>query len=67
VDEHFIVPGGRFREWYYWDSFWIIRGLLVSEMYETAKGITRNFGQMVKQLGFIPNGGRIYYTYKLKF
>lgn len=24
----FIVPGGRFREFYYWDSFWIVRGLL---------------------------------------
>lgn len=29
-----IVPGGRFREFYYWDSYWIIRGLLVSEMFE---------------------------------
>ena len=24
-----IVPGGRFRESYYWDSWWIVRGLLV--------------------------------------
>lgn len=30
-----IVPGGRFREFYYWDSFWIVRGLLISEMYDT--------------------------------
>lgn len=28
-----IVPGGRFREFYYWDSYWIMRGLLLSEMY----------------------------------
>lgn len=27
-----IVPGGRFLEFYYWDSYWIIRGLLLSEM-----------------------------------
>ena len=27
-----IVPGGRFREFYYWDSYWIIKGLLLSEM-----------------------------------
>ena len=33
-----IVPGGRFREIYYWDSFWIIRGLIQSEMFSTVKG-----------------------------
>ncbi|KAJ8368656.1 hypothetical protein SKAU_G00086840 [Synaphobranchus kaupii] len=24
-----IVPGGRFRELYYWDSYWVINGLLL--------------------------------------
>ena len=24
-----VVPGGRFRESYYWDTYWIVRGLLV--------------------------------------
>ena len=33
-----MVPGGRFREIYYWDCFWIIRGLIQSEMLSTAKG-----------------------------
>lgn len=33
-----IVPGGRFREFYYWDSYWIVKGLLLSEMYGTVKG-----------------------------
>lgn len=32
VDNPVIVPGGRFLEFYYWDSYWIIRGLLLSEM-----------------------------------
>jgi alpha,alpha-trehalase len=31
-----VVPGGRFRESYYWDSYWIIRGLLVCNMTTTA-------------------------------
>ena len=31
-----IVPGGRFREFYYWDSYWIVRGLLLSEMYKVS-------------------------------
>ena len=39
MDQPFIVPGGRFREMYYWDSYWTIQGLLVSEMYDTVKGI----------------------------
>lgn len=57
-----IVPGGRFREFYYWDSYWIIKGLLLSEMTETAKGMLDNFLYIVEQYGFIPNGGRIYYS-----
>lgn len=31
-----VVPGERFREIYYWDSYWVVKGLLVSQMYETA-------------------------------
>lgn len=57
-----IVPGGRFREFYYWDSYWIIKGLLLSEMQETVKGMLSNFVSVVDRIGFIPNGGRIYYT-----
>lgn len=57
----FVIPGGRFREFYYWDSYWIIAGLLVSEMYETAKGMILNFVSIVNQVGFVPNGSRIYY------
>ena len=39
LPEPFIVPGGRFREMYYWDSYWTIQGLIVSNMPETVKGI----------------------------
>ena len=39
MEKPFIVPGGRFREMYYWDSYWTILGLLVSEMHDTVKGI----------------------------
>lgn len=57
-----IVPGGRFREFYYWDSYWIVRGLLISEMFDTVKGMLTNFISIVDKYGFIPNGGRVYYT-----
>lgn len=61
VSHPVIVPGGRFKEFYYWDSYWIQRGLLVSNMTRTVKGMIENFFEMVEKLGFIPNGGRIYY------
>jgi hypothetical protein len=28
---------GRFREIYYWDSYWILRGMIVSRMHKTVK------------------------------
>ncbi|KAL7400533.1 hypothetical protein ABVT39_013484 [Epinephelus coioides] len=56
-----VVPGGRFRELYYWDSYWVINGLLLSEMTATARGMIQNFLYLVNRYGFIPNGGRIYY------
>ena len=56
-----IVPGGRFRESYYWDSWWIIRGLLVCDMFNTSRGVIENLLDDVENFGFVPNGGRIYY------
>ncbi|XP_069189020.1 trehalase isoform X2 [Procambarus clarkii] len=62
VSNPVIVPGGRFREFYYWDSYWTIDGLLLSGMKETVKGMLQNFIDMVDTYGMVPNGGRIYYT-----
>lgn len=31
------MPGQRFRELYYWDTYWVVRGLLVSGMLKSAK------------------------------
>ncbi|KAK6947957.1 Glycoside hydrolase, family 37 [Dillenia turbinata] len=57
-----VVPGSRFREVYYWDSFWVIRGLLASKMYETAKAIIYNLIYLIDEYGFVLNGARAYYT-----
>lgn len=61
VKNGFIVPGGRFNEFYYWDTFWIINGLLLCEMYDTVRGILENFFEIVEKYSFIPNGARVYY------
>ncbi|CAJ0604764.1 unnamed protein product [Cylicocyclus nassatus] len=61
VPHRFVVPGGRFREFYYWDAYWIVKGLLLSGMHDTAKEMILNFAHMINTYGFVPNGGRIYY------
>lgn len=61
VPNGFIVPGGRFKELYYWDSFWIVRGLLISNMVQTARGMIENLLYIVNKVGYIPNGSRVYY------
>ncbi|KAJ3181171.1 hypothetical protein HDU87_001300 [Geranomyces variabilis] len=57
----FVVPGGRFRELYYWDSYFVMLGLVRSEMYQTMEDMISNFMDYVKEYGFMPNGARIYY------
>ncbi|VDD91850.1 unnamed protein product [Enterobius vermicularis] len=57
----FVVPGGRFREMYYWDSFFTMKGLLASGMYQTVRGMIENMGHLVDEFGYIPNGNRVYY------
>lgn len=57
----FVVPGGRFRESYYWDSYWIVQGLLASGMATTARQMVENLLDDVLKYGFCPNGSRLYY------
>jgi alpha,alpha-trehalase len=45
----------------YWDSYWIVEGLLESELFQTANATLQNFMDEIESFGFIPNGGRIYY------
>ncbi|KAL3071664.1 hypothetical protein niasHS_016339 [Heterodera schachtii] len=62
LSDPFFVPGGRFREFRYWDSFWIARGLLASGMEKSVKNICKNFAELVNRFGYVPAGGRIYYS-----
>jgi alpha,alpha-trehalase len=62
VNNTFVVPGGRFREFYYWDTYWIVRGLLASAMVNSTRAILLNLLGIVDTYGFMPNGGRVYYT-----
>ncbi|CAB3253901.1 unnamed protein product [Arctia plantaginis] len=61
IKNGFIVPGGRFQEIYYWDTYWIVEGLLVSGMVNTVKGVIENLIDLLNRIGHIPNGSRWYY------
>ncbi|KRZ19378.1 Trehalase, partial [Trichinella zimbabwensis] len=50
VPHPFIIPGGRFLEFYYWDSYWIIKGLLASEMFEAAKQMIENMANLIESV-----------------
>lgn len=36
-----MVPGGRFLEFYYWDSYWIVRGLLHCQMFTVSRELCK--------------------------
>ncbi|MUP46161.1 alpha,alpha-trehalase TreF [Gramella sp. BOM4] len=57
----YIVPGGRFREVYYWDSYFTMLGLLEDGEVETIRHMVDNFAFLINEYGFIPNGNRTYY------
>ena len=57
----YVVPGGRFREIYYWDSYFTMLGLLESNQDSLMLNMIRNFAGLIDNYGFIPNGNRSYY------
>mgnify|MGYP001791967757 CR=1 FL=1 len=61
LPKSYIVPGGRFREVYYWDSYFTIEGLLKAGERGIAMNMLDNFSFLIDTIGFIPNGNRAYY------
>uniref|UniRef100_F4CE56 Alpha,alpha-trehalase n=1 Tax=Sphingobacterium sp. (strain 21) TaxID=743722 RepID=F4CE56_SPHS2 len=57
----YIVPGGRFNEIYYWDSYFTMLGLQESGEYEMIENMVKNFAFMIDRYGHIPNGNRSYF------
>jgi len=57
----YIVPGGRFREIYYWDSYFTALGLLKSNRIKLVENMVNNFIDLQANYGCIPNGNRSYY------
>jgi alpha,alpha-trehalase len=57
----YVVPGGRFREVYYWDSYFTLLGLQASDKGELVRDMVENFAFLIDEVGHIPNGNRTYY------
>lgn len=57
----YVVPGGRFASQFYWDSYFIMIGLLADGQLELAEGMLKNAAFMLRKFGLIPNGNRTYF------
>ena len=57
----YVVPGGRFREVYYWDSYFTMLGLVESGRTDLVRSMLDNFAHLIRTVGHIPNGNRTYY------
>ncbi|MCM2972466.1 alpha,alpha-trehalase TreF [Larsenimonas suaedae] len=57
----YVVPGGRFNEMFYWDSYFTMVGLARSERFDLVRDMVENFAWLIDRYGFIPNGTRTYF------
>lgn len=57
----YIVPGGRFSEQFYWDSYFIMLGLATDKRWDMVENMMKNYAYMIRKFGFIPTANRTYF------
>ena len=57
----FIVPGGRFQEFFYWDTYFTMLGLKADRQQPMIESMLANFVGLIERYGHIPNGTRTYF------
>ncbi len=57
----YVVPGGRFSEIYYWDSYFVMLGLVQDGRVDLARAMLDNIASLIERYGHMPNGNRSYY------
>lgn len=57
----YVVPGGRFVEQFYWDTYFIMLGLAADEEWSLIHGMMRNYSHMLRKFGMIPTANRTYF------
>ena len=61
LPNEYVVPGGRFAELYYWDSYFTMLGLAESGRHDLLASMAKNFAYLIDTYGHVPNGNRTYY------
>jgi alpha,alpha-trehalase len=61
LPDPYVVPGGRFRELYYWDSYFTMLGLVASGRTDLVRSMLDDFAHLIATFGHVPNGNRTYY------
>lgn len=61
VPHEYIVPGGRFSEQFYWDSYFIMLGLAADQRWATIHAMIKNYAFMLRKFGSIPTANRTYF------
>lgn len=57
----YVIPGGRFREIYYWDSYFTMVGLAIDGRDALVEQMIDNFVSLIERYGHVPNGTRSYF------
>jgi alpha,alpha-trehalase len=61
LPQPYVVPGGRFREIYYWDSYFTMLGLAAGGRGDLVESMVHDFAYLLDTYGRVPNGTRTYY------
>lgn len=61
LPHEYVVPGGRFSEQFYWDSYFIMLGLAADGEWDVIHGMMQNYQYMIRKFGFIPTANRTYF------
>jgi alpha,alpha-trehalase len=61
VPKPYVVPGGAFQEFYYWDSYFTMLGLIPDGREDLAHDLVDDFSYLIETYGHIPNGARTFY------
>ncbi|MGH8303594.1 MAG: alpha,alpha-trehalase TreF [Steroidobacteraceae bacterium] len=61
VPKPYVVPGGSFQEFYYWDSYFTMLGLIPDGHEDLAQDLVDDFSYLIETYGHIPNGARTFY------
>lgn len=58
----YVVPGGRFSEQFYWDTYFIMLGLAADDEWKLIDGMMKNYAYMIRKFGLIPTANRTYFV-----